>query len=103
MQNVKICINGTVINEVLQEQDVSENETETELEQPEQTPAEGTQEVPASDINNVSEDFYTEILVAQRSGNEILGRMYAVQIFFLALLLCILMYLIIKNNSTKHI
>ena len=101
MQNVKICINGTVTNEVLQEQDVSENGTETELEQPEQTPAEGTQEVPASDINNVSED-YTEILVAQRSGNEILGKMYAVQIFFLALLLCILMYLIIKNNSTKY-
>ena len=87
---------------MLQEQDVSENGTETELEQPEQTPAEGTQEVPASDINNVSEDFYTEILVAQRSGNEILGKMYAVQIFFLALLLCILMYLIIKNNSTKY-
>lgn len=102
MQNVKICINGTVINEVLQEQDVSENGTETELEQPEETPADGTQEVPASDINNVSEDFYTEILVAQRSGNEILGKMYAVQIFFLALFLCILMYLIIKNNSTKY-
>lgn len=103
MQNVKICINGIVTNEVLQEQDVSENGTETELEQPEETLVDGTQEVPASDINNVSEDFYTEILVAQRSGNEILGRMYAVQIFFLALLLCILMYLIIKNNSTKHI
>ena len=39
MQNVKICINGTVTNEVLQEQDVSENGTETELEQPEETPA----------------------------------------------------------------
>ena len=51
MQNVKICINGTVTNEVLQEQDVSENGTETELEQPEETPADGTQEVPASDIN----------------------------------------------------
>lgn len=102
MQNVKICINGTVTNEVLQEQDVSENGTETELEQPEQTPAEGTQEVPASDINNVSEDFYTEILVAQQAGNEILGRMYAVQIFFLALFLCILTYLIIKNNFTKY-
>lgn len=102
MQNVKICINGTVTNEVLQEQDVSENGTETELEQPEETSADGTQEVPVSDINNVSEDFYTEILVAQRSGNEILGKMYAVQIFFLALLLCILMYLIIKNNSTKY-
>lgn len=102
MQNVKICINGTVTNEVLQEQDVSENGTETELEQPEQTPAEGTQEVPASDINNVSEDFYTEILVAQQAGNEILGRMYAVQVFFLALLLCILTYLIIKNNFTKY-
>lgn len=102
MQNVKICINGTVTNEVLQEQDVSENGTEIELEQPEETPVDGTQEVPVSDINNVSEDFYTEILVAQQSGNEILGKMYAVQIFFLALLLCILMYLIIKNNSTKY-
>lgn len=102
MQNVKICINGTVTNEVLQEQDVSENGTETELEQPEETPVDGTQEVPVSDINNVSEDFYTEILVAQQAGNEILGRMYAVQIFFLALLLCILTYLIIKNNFTKY-
>jgi hypothetical protein len=101
VQNVKICINGTVTNEVLQEQDVSENGTETELEQPEQTPAEGTQEVPASDINNVSEDFYTEILVAQQSGNEILGKMYAMQIFLLVLLFAVLMYLIIKNNFTK--
>lgn len=95
-------IKGTVIDEVLQEQNVSENGTETELEQPEQTPAEGTQEVPASDINNVSEDFYTEILIAQQADNEILGKMYATQIFFLVLLLAVLMYLIIKNNFTKH-
>lgn len=85
-------------NEDLQEQDVSENGTE-----PEESPAES---IPVSETENtsstVSDELCAEILTEIKTGNEILGRMYALNVFMLAIMFSVMMYLIIKNNITKH-
>lgn len=69
------------------------------------TKAEQTQEeqVDPSTLNNVSSDFYEQVLEAQETGND-LQTLSFIGIFFIAMLLMgLFLYLIIKNNITRHL
>lgn len=68
------------------------------------TATEQTQEeqVDPSTLNNVSSDFYEQVLEAQETGND-LQTLSFIGIFFIAMLLIgLFLYLIIKNNITRH-
>lgn len=68
------------------------------------TATEQTQEeqVDPSTLNNVSSDFYEQVLEAQETGND-LQTLSFIGIFFIAMLLMgLFLYLIIKNNITRH-
>lgn len=68
------------------------------------TATEQTQEeqVDPSTLNNVSSDFYEQVLEAQETGNDLQTLSFA-GIFFIAMLLMgLFLYLIIKNNITRH-
>lgn len=70
----------------------------------ETTGMEQTQEeqVDPSTLNNVSSDFYEQVLEAQETGNDLQTLSFA-GIFFIAMLLMgLFLYLIIKNNITRH-
>lgn len=69
------------------------------------TATEQTQEeqVDPSTLNNVSSDFYEQVLEAQETGND-LQTLSFIGIFFIAMLLMgLFLYLIIKNNITRHL
>lgn len=86
-------------DENIQEQDLSEDGAEpqkSDSENPEQVSI--MENVPQTD----SSELYAEILTEIKTGNEILGKMYAVEVFILAFMLFLFVYLIIKNNVTKH-
>lgn len=71
----------------------------------ETTGTEQTQEeqVDPSTLNNVSSDFYEQVLEAQETGND-LQTLSFIGIFFIAMLLMgLFLYLIIKNNITRHL
>lgn len=68
------------------------------------TGTEQTQEeqVDLSTFNNVSPDFYEHIIEVQERGNDLQSLSFA-GIFFIAMLLMgLFLYLIIKNNITRH-
>ncbi len=69
------------------------------------TATEQTQEeqIDPSTLNNVSSDFYEQVLEAQETGND-LQTLSFIGIFFIAMLLMgLFLYLIIKNNITRHL
>ena len=55
-----------------------------------------------SEQNNVSEDFYTQVLEAQQTANELQAVNFWTDFIILMLILVICLYLIIKNNITRH-
>lgn len=96
-------------NENIPEPDVPENEAVPEDAETEEAPPadeephqEDSPEGQVASLDNVSADFYAEVREAQETGNEILGRIYAVSVFILALMFFLFVYLVIKNNITKH-
>lgn len=72
------------------------SDTTTEVEQTQE------EQVDLSTLNNVSPDFYEHIIEVQERGNDLQSLSFA-GIFFIAMLLMgLFLYLIIKNNITRH-
>lgn len=46
---------------------------------------------------------YEELLYEVKVTNEFLGHMYALQLFGLGLVFCIMLYKLVKNNVTRYI
>lgn len=86
-------------DENIQEQDLSEDGAEPQKSDSE-NPGQASimEDVPQTD----SSELYAEILTEIKTGNEILGKMYAVEVFVMAFMLFLFVYLIIKNNATQH-
>ena len=96
-------------DENIQKQDLSEDGTGTEAQTVDPSLGDGTEaptDVPALleelQAEDVSGELNAEILTEVKAGNEILGKMYAVEVFTMAFMLFLFVYLIIKNNATRH-
>lgn len=96
----------------ISEPDILENEAVPDADIPKEEtaepPQEETLEIPAEEQMPESvpavtdETVYTEILTEIQAGNEILGRIHALDVFMVALMLFLFVYLVIKNNVTRH-